>query len=235
MTPELPILHRGRSLQLRRTAPQDAPFLWRQMYQNADFMRLFRLNDRVESEQQLANRLAQRFSVPPAKSGYLELLMLHQQHGPIGVVALADHAPLHRRAELLIGIFEGAYRFHSYGLEGCLLAGDLAFNQYNLHRLYAYSYQYNHPAQKALEAGGLSLEGVMQEHVFDQASQQFVNLHLYGITLPQFRQNQRLAKLAQRLVGRDITQPPPRLPAKQKATAPERPVFVRSGAVRLKT
>ncbi|MEL7314696.1 MAG: GNAT family protein [Cyanobacteria bacterium J06559_3] len=224
----LPLLHRGRSLVVRRTAPEDAALLFKQMYQNPDFMRLFRLNDAIASEHQLAERLTRRLQVDPAQSGYLELLLIHKQKGPIGVVALADYAPLHRHTELLIGLFAAAHRHHSYGLEGCLLVGDLVFNQYGLHRLYAYTYQYNHYAQKSLEAGGFVLEGVMQEHVFDSATQQFINLHVYGMTAPQFRQNARLARLAQRLVGRDITQP---LPCVSASPTPQKsqPRFVRSG------
>lgn len=228
-----PLLHRGRSLAVRRTAPRDAAFLFKQMYQNPEFMRLFRLNDSINSEYQLAERLAKRLQVAPAKSGYLELLLIHQQKGPIGVVALADYAPLHRRTELLIGLFDEAQRHSSYGLEGCLLVGDLVFNQYHLHRLYAYTYQYNHYAQKSLESGGFVLEGVMKDHVFDKAAQQFVNLHIYGLTTQQFRQNSRLARLSQRLVGRDITQPVSHVPEPTVPLQPKLPLFVSSGPMRL--
>lgn len=227
-----PLLHQGRSLCLRRTAPADASLLFQQMYRTAGFMRLFRLNDSVETEAQLKERLAQRLQVSPAQSGYLELLILHRQHGPLGVVCLADYSALHRRAELLIGIFDENYRHASYGLEACLLIGDLAFNCYSLHRLYAYSYEYNHYAQKLMIAGGFDREGIMRSHVYDREAQQFVDLHIYGMTVDQFRQNQRLARLSLRLVGRDITQlPPPSAITAKETTQPKRPAFVRSGSI----
>ncbi|MEM1278447.1 MAG: GNAT family protein [Cyanobacteria bacterium P01_H01_bin.152] len=203
-----PLLHQGRSLSIRRTAPQDAAFLYCHMYQNADFMQLFRLNDNYASEAQLSYRLAQRLKVSPAQSGNLEVILLHKRHGPIGVGVLADYSALHRRAELLIGIFDTSLRAISYGVEASLLLGDLAFNQYNFHRLYAYSYAHNIYSQKALESGGFQSEGRFKDHVFDQATQAFVDLKIFGMTEDQFRQNQRVARLAQRLVGRDITKLP---------------------------
>ncbi len=148
MSTEAVILHQGRSLSLRRTMPEDAAFLYQQMYSNAEFMHLFRLNDAVQSEAELKERLLKRWQVSPAKSGYLELLILHQQHGPIGIVAAADYAPLHRRAEFLIGLFNSNYYHASYGIEASLMLGDLVFNRYNLHRFYAYSYAYNYHAHK---------------------------------------------------------------------------------------
>jgi RimJ/RimL family protein N-acetyltransferase len=231
-----PLLHQGRSLSLRRTAPIDAPLLFQQMYRTEGFMRLFRLNDNVESEAQLRERLAQRLKVTPTQSGYLELLILHKQHGAIGVVSLADHSALHRRAEFLIGIFDRNYRHASYGLEAGLLIGDLAFNSYNLNRLYAYSYAYNDYAQQSLMASGFEREGIMKEHIYDRESQQFVDMHVYGMTLEHFRVNQRLARLSLRLVGRDITQPLPiatPTPIELETSPSDCPAFVKSGLMNI--
>ena len=227
-----PILHRGRSLSIRRTAPQDAPFLYQQMYQDADFMHLFRLNDTYASEVQLRYRLAKRLTVDPTKSGNLEVLLIHKKHGPIGVGVLADHSALHRRAELLVGIFDTSLRSISYGVEACLLLGDLAFNQYNIHRLYAYSYAHNHQSQKALESGGFQYEGVLKEHVFDQRTQTFVDLKIFAITEPTLRHSQKLVRLSQRLVGRDITQ----VTASANRDSPQPPrslPYINSGQIKL--
>ena len=88
---------------------------------------------------------------------------------------------------------------------------DLAFNAYAMNKLYASTYAYNQPAQKGLESVGFEVEGCRRQHVFDSVTQQFVDLHNYGLTVSDFRQYQRLAPLSQRLLGRDITQalPPP--------------------------
>ncbi|MEO1131805.1 MAG: GNAT family protein [Cyanobacteria bacterium J06639_1] len=227
-----PLLHRGRSLSIRRTAPIDAALLFERMYHNPHFMHLFRLNDGADTEAQLRDRLAHRLTVSPQKSGYLELLAIHARHGPIGVGVLTDYSSFHGRAELLVGLFEEAHRHFSYGLEMGLLLGDLAFNQYGLHRLYAYSYGHNIYAQTILARMGFAAEGVMQEHVYDRDAKQFVDLHVFGLTEPHFRENARIARFSKRLVGRDITQPlsPPVRAEGVSETSP-RPAYVASGAI----
>ena len=229
MLTQPPLLHQGRSLSIRRTAPQDASFLYQRMYENIEFMQLFRLNDTYASEEQLRYRLAQRLTIDPAQSGHLEVLLTHKEHGPIGVGVLADYSALHRRAELLVGIFDLSLRAISYGVEASLLLGDLAFNQYNFHRLYAYSYAHNAYSQKTLESGGFRYEGMFKEHVFDQKTQTFVDLKIFGMTAAAFRQNQRLVRLSHRLVGRDITQKP--LAASNSLPQPPSPPprYIRSG------
>lgn len=234
------ILHQGRSLTLIRTTPDDAPFLFEKMYSRYEIMRLVRLNDKTETVEQVRERLIARSRSTPAETGYLECLMVHKTHGAIGIVGAADYNPLHQRAELVIGIFDEQHRSLSYGLEACLLMGDLIFNAYHLHRFCAYSYGYNHPSQVALLAGGFELEGIMKEHLYDPVSQQYVDMHIYAMTEPQRRHNPRVARLSKRLVGRDVTQPltgtlpPPdesRIPAilypSQKP-----PSFVKSGVLR---
>jgi RimJ/RimL family protein N-acetyltransferase len=222
------ILHQGRSLSLRRTLPSDAPLLYQRAYQNLDFMRLFRLNDRPADVNEVRSRLENLQQQPPDSIGYLELMIVHHQHGAIGMVALSDYAPLHRRAEFLIGLFEETHRHASYGLEASLMTLDLAFNAYAMNRVYAYTYAYNQPAQKGLTSLGFNLEGVLKEHVFDHSSDRFVDLHCYGMTLQQFRQTQRLVPLSKRLLRRDMTQSAA-VPLPQSQP---QPLFVRSGTVR---
>ncbi|MFM6320644.1 MAG: GNAT family N-acetyltransferase [Microcystis panniformis] len=233
------ILHQGRSLTLRRTIPDDAPFLFEKMYSCYEFMRLFRLNDCADTIEQIRDKLIVRSRSTPAERGYLECLIIHKQHGVIGIIAAAEYTPLHQKAELLIGIFDEQYRSGSYGVEACLLMMDLIFNAYHLHRLYAYSYGYNHPAHAALIAGGFELEGIMKEHLYDPVAQLYVDMHIYGMIEAQMRQNTRLARLSKRLVGRDITKPllaPLPLPDQAKiasdytlANAQNQPKFVKSG------
>jgi len=236
------ILHQGRSLTLRRTIPDDAPFLFEKMYSCYEFMRLFRLNDRAENIEEVRDKLRVRSHLTPAETGYLECMIIHKQHGAIGIIAAADYTPLHQKAELLIGIFDEQYRSVTYGVEACLLMGDLIFNAYHLHRLYAYSYGYNHPAHAALIAGGFELEGIMKEHLYDPVAQLYVDMHIYGMIEAQMRQNSRLARLSKRLVGRDITKPltaplpPPdesNIPGLDRISPSEnQPYFAKSGILK---
>lgn len=238
MTNNRLILHQGRSLTLVRTCPDDAPLLLEKMYSQYEFMRLFRLNDRAKSLEEVRQKLIQRSRSTPAETGYLECLIVHKTWGAIGIIAAADYSPLHQKAELLIGIFDKQYRSISHGIESGLLMTDLVFNAYHLHRLYAYIYGYNHPAQTAFAGGGFQLEGIMKEHLYDPVSQQYVDMHIYGMNETQMRQNPRIARLSKRLVGRDITQPlTAPLPPPDESKIPnlshvqQPPLFVKSGAI----
>lgn len=236
------ILHQGCSLTLKRTTPDDADFLFEKMYSSYEFMRLFRLNDTAKTVEEVREKLIKRSRLTPAESGYLECLMIHKHHGIIGIIAAADYSALHKRAELLIGIFEEKHRSIYYGIESCILIGDLIFNAYHLHRYCAYCYGYNHPAQTALMGGGFQLEGIMKEHLYDPVSQQYVDLHIYGMNETQMRQNPLISRLSKRLVGRDITQPlttplpPPdesKIPGLGRISPSEnQPYFAKSGILK---
>ena len=186
--------------------PEDASVLMRKMYQNTEFMRLFRLNNYPENEEQLRIQIRKRLQISPRKSSYYDGLLVHDTHGIIGIAALADYVLLHRRAELQIGIFYEKHRLKGFGIEACLMLLDLGFNQFQLNRMYAYTYSYNTLAQRGLDSIGFELEGVQQQHVYDQSTNQFIDLHVYGLVVKKYRQSRRLAKLSQRLLGRDTTQ-----------------------------
>jgi RimJ/RimL family protein N-acetyltransferase len=236
------ILHQGCSLTLKRTTPDDADFLFEKMYSSYEFMRLFRLNDTAKTVEKVREKLIKRSRLTPAESGYLECLIIHKHHGIIGIIAAADYSALHKRAELLIGIFEEKHRSIYYGIESCILIGDLIFNAYHLHRFYAYSYGYNHPAHTVLTKTGFQLEGIMKEHLYDPVSQQYVDMHIYGMNETQMRQNPRISRLSKRLVGRDITQPlttplpPPdesKIPGLGRISPSEnQPYFAKSGILK---
>ena len=207
MIQPVPILHESRHLQLRRTVPNDAEILFTQGFSQRKFMRLFRLNDCPANAAEVHQQLVQRQQIPPEQETYLELLIIHRRYGPIGLCALADYATFHRRAEYLVGLFDSSRRQLGYGLEVTLMLLDLAFNAYAMNKLYASTYAYNHSAQRGLESVGFQFEGCCREHVFDSVTQQFVDLHNYGMTVSDFRRYQRLVPLSQRLLGHDITQP----------------------------
>ena len=233
------ILHQGNSITLIRTSPDDAEFILEKMYSNYEFMRLFRLNDKAETVEQVRERLIARSRSTPAESRYLECLMVHKTHGAIGIIGAADYSPLHQRAEFVIGIFDEQNRSISYGIEGCLLITDLIFNAYHLHRFFAYIYGYNRPAQTVLSGVGIPVEGIMKEHLYDPVSQQYVDMYIYGMNESQMRENATIARLSKRFLGRDMTQPlTAPLPPPDESRIPDPlyhvkkpPAFVKSGVI----
>ncbi len=201
----------GRSLYLRQTQPDDAPTLWR-AYHDHDFMSLYSTNFPLpESEAALRQRLAQRLQHSPETLRFVECLIVHHTDGPIGIAALSDYSVMHKRAEYTIGIFSAKHQGR-YGLEATLLMMGLAFNQFRLNRLYAYSYAYNTASADMMQRVGFAHEGVLTKHHYSKQNQTYVDLHAFGMTEDSFRQNKNLARWSRRLLGFDVTQPPQRVP-----------------------
>jgi RimJ/RimL family protein N-acetyltransferase len=198
--------NQGNSLLLRQTTPDDAPILLR-AYEDESFISLYRTNNAKQTEKQLRQTLAKRQQHSPTQIGYLEFMIEHKQHGIIGVAALGDYSPLHQRAEYLVGLFEEQHRYAGHGIEATLLVLDLAFNTYNLNKIYSYVYDYNYFSQKNMMHIGFKHEGTLEEHHYSVREDQFVNLYVNGMTVRQFRRNEKIRKLSQRLIKQDITLP----------------------------
>ncbi|MFK5971321.1 MAG: GNAT family protein [Candidatus Marithrix sp.] len=200
------VTNAGRSLRLRQTIPEDAPVLLR-AYEDESFISLYRSNNAKQTEEQLRQLLEKRQQNLPTQFGYLEFMLEHKEHGAIGVAALGDYSPLHQRAEYLVGLFDKQQRYVGHGIEATLLIIDLAFNTYRLNKVYSYVYGYNNFSQKNMLNFGFKHEGTLVEHHFSINKDKFIDLNVNGMTLKQFRANEKIKKLSLRLVGRDITQP----------------------------
>ena len=196
----------GKSLFIRQTEPTDASILHR-AYQDESFARLYRSNNTPLTGSQLAEMIAEYQQQDPAQLGYLEFMIEHKQHGPIGIASLSDYSPVHRRAEYLIGIFAKKHRSMGYGTEATLLVLDLAFNEYQLNKIYTYIYEYNELSRINTLKFGFKQEGILEEHHYLLREQRFVNLYINGITTKRFRDNAKIRRYSLRLIGRDITKP----------------------------
>lgn len=199
------ISNRGKHLLIRQAKPEDAE-IFHQAYASDEFSQLFRANGVQQSIGELRQNLAERASTPPEALGYIEFSIILAEN-PIGVAVLADYAPLHRRAEFLIGIFSPTKRHASHSVEASLLILDLVFNHYGMNKLYTFVYEYNEYSQKATEKLGFIREGLLREHHFSIPKQSFISLYQNGLTEHDFRHNKKLSALSRRLLGKDITQP----------------------------
>lgn len=227
-------LIQGASLQLRRTHPDDASLLYAEMYSNRDFMAAIRPNDNITGPNELAARITAQNAIPIRDARYLEYLIIHKTHGPIGWLAIADYEPLHSRAEYLFGFFRAEHRQARHVAEAALLSHELAFNTLGVHRLTAQVFTHNKIAQKSLINFGYSHEGTLREQLYSKLANAYLDVHYYGLTASQFRHNERLSKLSRVLLGRDATSPPRPTVTKVKPHAARPPAqrTVRKAAVR---
>lgn len=197
--------NQGRSISLRQSIPEDAKILFR-AYTNESFIRLYRSNDTTQSEEQLRQMLIERAKQLPLEKGQIELMIVHHKYGPIGVSMLGNYSKMHRRAEYLIGVFDKKHRGRCT-LEALLLLLDLAFNSYNLNRIYGYVYEYNEFAIRSAVNLGFRHEGTLKNHHYCTHKKRFVSLYVNSLVVDDFRCNEKIRRLSPRFIGRDITQP----------------------------
>ncbi|MBE9562364.1 MAG: GNAT family N-acetyltransferase [Proteobacteria bacterium] len=196
--------NQGRSITIRRILPEDVPVLLK-AYQDESFLHLYRSNHTHQTEEQLTDSITKYAEYDFAHLGYVEFMIEHKQHGVIGVAILSDYNPLHKRAEYLIGLFVSQHRSLGYGTEATLLILDLAFNHYELNKIYTYVYDYNESSERNTLKFGFKQEGLLEEHHYLINEQRFINLYLNGMTAINFRHNKTIKRYALRLLGRDIT------------------------------
>ncbi|WP_372788524.1 GNAT family N-acetyltransferase [Paraconexibacter sp.] len=91
----------------------------------------------------------------------LDLLMVHAEHGPVGVTGLSEWSMRDRRA--IVGTWFGRpYWGTGLNAESKALVGHLAFEIYDLQRLGAYADTRHARSQRALEKVGFVREGVLR-------------------------------------------------------------------------
>ncbi|MCP4696251.1 MAG: TIGR03032 family protein [Gammaproteobacteria bacterium] len=189
-------LSRGRTLILRPSGPEDAALLY-EAYHKPDFLRLFAAGRKVpESVEQMRRALRKRAQIPPERLGYLEWLIVHRHHGPLGLAALNDYRD--HRAEYLIGLFDNDKQARGFGTEATMLVLELAFNTLGLELLYSFVYDYNLQAGEMLKRIDFVSEG-------QHSDKHAVTLHRYSLSAERFRASRVLRRYGLRLTGRDIT------------------------------
>lgn len=196
----------GNKLHLRRYRKEDANYL-RQCYQNAQFMTQYNhYIPRHQRVEELALKLDEANKMHPCQLKSIDWLIVKKKtNQPIGIANLVGIEFAHRRAEFLIGLPDTSDHAKGLGLEATLLVLDFAFNKINLNKLTSIIYEDNTPSQQNSLALGFVQESVLRDHIFDPISGKFINILGNGMTVKNFRNNPRIAKLSNRVLGRNIT------------------------------
>lgn len=195
----------GRRVYLRRYQAQDAPYL-HECHQNAAFMSQY--NCYIPRHQQiddLAAALAQAHAKHPCVLKTMDWVIFKlSDNTPVGIANLVDIAYRHRRAEFQIGLPNPTDHTSGIGLEAALLVLDYAFNRIGLNKLVTLVYGHNPFAQKNAQALGFVQESHLREQVRDKDSGAYIDLFGSGMTLRDFRNNERLSRLSKQVLGREI-------------------------------
>jgi [ribosomal protein S5]-alanine N-acetyltransferase len=148
---------RGPALTLRYATAGDAAAMF-ELARDPEVTRFFAWGyERIEQAQEWIAAL-------PAKRAageLLDFLVVHREHGPIGVTGLSELSRRDRRAT--VGTWFGReYWGTGANAEAKALVAALAFGHLGLERLTAYTSVDNPRSQTALERSGFSREGVLR-------------------------------------------------------------------------
>ena len=154
-----PLVVRGPLLELRYATAEDAPALF-ELARDPAVTRFFSWGPYTSVEQPeayIASLAAKR-----ERGELLDLLVVHPEHGPIGVTGLSELSRRDRRAT--VGSWFG-HRYWGSGanLESKALICALGFQRLGMTRLTAWANTRNGRSQVALERVGFKREGVLRE------------------------------------------------------------------------
>ena len=153
-----PLVVGGPTLQLRYATPDDVPALF-ELASDPAVTRFFSWGPYTSPDQPAAY-----VAGLPAKreaGELLDFLIVHREHGPIGVTGLSELSRRDRRAT--VGSWFG-HRWWGSGanLESKALIAALAFRRLGMDRLTAWANTRNGRSQVALERVGFKHEGVLR-------------------------------------------------------------------------
>jgi ribosomal-protein-alanine N-acetyltransferase len=198
----------GKRVLLEKFSAEHAEYL-HSIYKNDDFWTSYRVNEnRTRSIEKVRKSLADESGFSPAQIKKCEWVIFRVNNGnktPIGLAGLLDLVQGQRRAEFLIGIVNPDDRLHGLGLEASLCVFDFAFNWQKLNKLVSLIYSGNVSSQENTIALGFSKEGELRKHFRKNDSSEYLNINQNGMLQEEVRKNDRLARLSERLLGRDIT------------------------------
>ena len=184
----------GPTLTLRYATPEDAPALF-ELGSDREVTRFFSWGPYVRIEAPIAYiiGLADRCE----RGEQLDLLIVHREDGPIGVVGFVEVAQRDRRA--VIGTWLGR-RWWGSGAnrEVKALMARLAFERLGLERLGAYADLENGRSQAALERLGFQREGLLRRwHRHGDVAH---DVYVYGLLREEWERSP-LAAVPYELIG----------------------------------
>jgi RimJ/RimL family protein N-acetyltransferase len=179
---------------LRRCGANDAEF-FRAVYQDAAFTNRF--NRQRPWSGDLGRALQRYGQEPPALLRLLQWVVCLRDE-PVGLISLSHLDLTNSRAELSIGFPQSMSAGISH--KACLLALHFAFCKAGLNKLYGYVYEGNDRALQSALRIGFKQEGFLIDH-FRFAPNEFVGVHVVGLTRKQALQNPGLVKTVARRTG----------------------------------
>jgi len=134
----------------------------------------------------------------PLEINKIEWVIEHNET-PVGIGGLVSYDGKNRRAEIQIGFPEE--KNYGFAIEATLLILDFGFNALQLNKIFSYVYSDNPHSQKSTLHLGFTQEGLLRQHVFDAAANDWLDLHVNGLLKHEYNTLPVLQKFKQRFMS----------------------------------
>jgi len=166
--------------QLSRRSSKDLDFV-RQIWAQKDFIYSFHrhANNLPNDSDKLAQLLDKEYLALVSESHAIHWIVKDMHGKPWGLLSITGISLIHKRAEVLLGILDGA----PIGLStaAMLMLFQFYFKAIKFNKLLSFVYEDNPHSLKCTLHLGFKEEGHLRNHVIDPLSSQFVNLIQTGL------------------------------------------------------
>jgi RimJ/RimL family protein N-acetyltransferase len=183
---------------LSRRTSKDLDFI-RQLWAKDDFIFSFNRHANplpIENEK-LALILDKEYSSLLSESHAIHWIVKDKEGTPWGLLSLTGVSLLHKRAEVLLGVLDGAP--HGLSTAAMLVLFQFYFKAIKFNKLTALIYEDNIHSLKGTLHLGFKKEGHLRRHLIDPRSKQYVDLFQTGL-LHTDAFNERNTRLMKRLL-----------------------------------
>ena len=180
---------------LSRRTSADLDFI-RLVWMKEDF--IYRFNRQVNPLPTENDRLAQildnEFSAPVSHSHAIHWIVKDKKGNPWGLLSLTEISLAHKRAEVLLGVLEGAPQ--GLSTAAMLTLFHFYFKGIKFNKMTSFVYEDNSHSLKGTLHLGFKEEGRLRRHLIDPKSNEYVDLIQTGLLFEDAftEKNKRLAK-----------------------------------------
>ena len=166
--------------QLSRRSSKDIDFV-RQIWGQQDFIYSFHrhANNLPDDDDKLKQLLDREYLALVSESHAVHWIVKDQTGKPWGLLSITGISLIHKRAEVLLGILDGAPR--GLSTAAMLMLFQFYFKAIKFNKLLSFIYEDNPHSLKGTLHLGFKEEGRFKKHVVEPRSNQYVNLIQTGL------------------------------------------------------
>ena len=166
--------------QLSRRSSKDIDFV-RQIWGQKDFIYSFHrhANKLPDEDDKLKQLLDREFLALVSESHAVHWIVKDQTGKPWGLLSITGISLIHKRAEVLLGVLDGAPR--GLSTAAMLMLFQFYFKAIKFNKLLSFVYEDNPHSLKGTLHLGFKEEGRFKKHVFDPRSNHYVDLIQTGL------------------------------------------------------